>query len=224
MIEFKPWAKTPRYYRDITVTEKIDGTNGAIQIVSIADEDAIDGLQSQHYFQTGDGEEFLIAAQSRNRVLTPGSDNAGFSKWVQRNWRTLLTDLGPGVHFGEWWGQGVQRGYGLTEKRFSLFNTSKWSEREFETTGLGSVPVLYQGPHEQIEIDAALHDLVENGSVAAPGYDRPEGVIVYHHAANNVFKVLIENDEISKSQAKQNVVELRPKQSLWQAVFGKRAA
>ena len=30
--EFKPWPKISRYNRDIVITEKIDGTNGAIHI------------------------------------------------------------------------------------------------------------------------------------------------------------------------------------------------
>ena len=33
-IEFKEWPKTPRLLRNITITEKIDGTNAAIGIAS----------------------------------------------------------------------------------------------------------------------------------------------------------------------------------------------
>ncbi len=35
----------------------------------------------------------------------------------------------PATYFGEWWGSGVQRGYGLQkgDKRFSLFNVSRWA-------------------------------------------------------------------------------------------------
>ena len=40
--------------------------------------------------------------------------------------RLSMTFLVPGRHFGEWWGSGIQRGYGLDEKTFSLFNAYRW--------------------------------------------------------------------------------------------------
>ena len=51
----------------------------------------------------------------------------GFARWVETNRERLITLLGPGLHFGEWWGSGIQRGYGLTkgDKRFSLFNVER---------------------------------------------------------------------------------------------------
>ncbi len=60
---------------------------------------------------------------SRTRWITAQDDNHGFARWVEGNKQELLK-LGAGRHFGEWWGSGIQRGYGLQkgEKRFSLFN------------------------------------------------------------------------------------------------------
>ena len=55
------------------------------------------------------------------------------------------------------------------------------------------VPVLYRG--DLAGIDQAILDLRMNGSVAVPGFMQPEGVIVYHSAARQAFKVLLENDE-----------------------------
>ena len=100
-IEFKSFGKIPRLSRDIVITEKIDGTNGQIYI---------------------DGD--TIMAGSRNRWITPQDDNHGFAAWVSAN-REQLMALGNGRHFGEWWGAGIQDGYGQTEKFFSLFNTRR---------------------------------------------------------------------------------------------------
>lgn len=175
MSEFVAWPKTSRLFRDITITEKIDGTNGAIVI----------------------SEDGSVLAQSRSRLLTDDlPDNAGFRAWVYDNAEGLVQTLGPGRHFGEWWGKSIQRGYGLDHKRFSLFNTAKWGEADLSLVpNLTVVPVLAQYTMDTGFIKAMLHLLQQEGSVAAPGYDKPEGVCVYHHASNEVFKVLIENDE-----------------------------
>lgn len=174
-VEFVEWPKTSRLFRDITITEKIDGTNAGINIA----------------------EDGTCVAQSRTRCLTDDlPDNYGFRTWVLANSVGLFETLGPGRHFGEWWGRGIQRGYGLDHKRFSLFNTAKWGEVDLSAvSGLGVVPVLSHYTFDTGFIKAVLHFLAQEGSVAAPGYNRPEGICVYHHASNNVFKVLIENDE-----------------------------
>lgn len=185
-IEFEPWPKIARLNRNIVVTEKIDGTNAAVIV-------------------TADGQ---VGAQSRTRLITPEQDNYGFAGWVQRNADDLAEILGEGRHFGEWWGAGIQRRYGLGgsgAKRFSLFNTGRWTPdktTEFgRVEGLGVVPVLYQGPFDQAAINAELRMLSINGSVAAPGFMDPEGIVVYVAAAQSMFKVTIKNDEAPKSIA-----------------------
>ena len=118
---FKPWPKILRLEkkRPPVFTEKIDGTNACIVIAyKNPDENTI-------AFKDVDRIITSIWAQSRTRLITPKNDNYGFAKWVEANWEDLLS-LGEGYHYGEWWGQGIQRGYGLTEKRFSLFNTRRW--------------------------------------------------------------------------------------------------
>lgn len=208
MIDFKPWPKTPRFFRDVTITEKIDGTNAAIQIVPVNSlEEGIPGDLA--YTIDLNGNEHVIAAQSRKRLITPSSDNAGFARWVWNNAESLVDDLGPGIHFGEWWGQGIQRRYGLDHKRFSLFNTHKWADREFLTPNLGAVPVLYQGQLQENAIHVVADSLRQLGSVAAPGFMDPEGIVIYHSAANEVFKVLLENDDIPKSVVAQPVKRRR---------------
>lgn len=179
-MEFKAWPKTPRLFRDIVVTEKIDGTNAAIIV-------------------TEDGE---VGAQSRKRIITPGkqTDNYGFAGWVEENRRELADLLGPGYHYGEWWGKGIQHGYGIEEKRFSLFNVHRYSKIA-EDSGdlLRVVPTLYQGPYSEDAIRECIDALACCGSAAEPGA-KAEGVIVFHSASGQVYKVLIEHDELPKGK------------------------
>jgi hypothetical protein len=185
MTDFVPFPKIPRLNREIVITEKIDGTNAAINIT---------------YDQGGFP---IVVAQSRKRIITPSDDNHGFAKWVDQNRWELAETLGEGLHFGEWWGQGVQRGYGLTEKRFSLFNVSRWTP---ETIGhlvpcLRAVPILYEGPFTTGAVDHQLDLLSEFGSVASPGFMDPEGVVVFHTASNSLFKATVKDDEKPKGRA-----------------------
>lgn len=193
-MEFIPWPKTSRLYRDVTVTEKIDGTNAAIHIEEDGTDEknhvALAGYQhdesGEHWYQLG--------AQSRNRLITPDADNFGFATWVKENAESLVRDLGVGSHFGEWWGSGIQRGYGLTEKRFSLFNTAKWASASFETPQLRTVPVLYQGVFSPYDQDAASIGLYTWGSVAAPGFMNPEGICIFHSQSRRVYKYTLDGD------------------------------
>jgi hypothetical protein len=174
--EFVPFPKMARLSREIIITEKLDGTNAQVFI----------------------GEDGLIRAGSRTRWITPEDDNYGFARWVH-NHADELRGLGPGRHFGEWWGQGIQRNYSLTEKRFSLFNVSRWGEERPACCHV--VPVLYRGEFAQSAWAKALSDLAQKGSVAAPGFMKPEGIVVFHVAANAGFKKTIEKDHEPKSLA-----------------------
>jgi hypothetical protein len=164
--EFIAFPKIPRLQKDCVVTEKIDGTNGLIYI-------------------TDDGDMFV---GSRNRWLTENADNLGFHRWVTEN-KSELMKLGPGRHHGEWWGSGIQRGYNLTkgEKRFSLFNVNIWNE-ENKPECCYVVPTLYTGEFDTVKIELEMITLKQQGSVAAPGFMNPEGVMIYHSAANHYFK------------------------------------
>ena len=178
MIEFQPWPKIARLNRDITVTEKIDGTNAAVIV----------------------GEDLSVSAQSRKRLITPEDDNFGFARWAAESAEALATALGPGRHFGEWWGAGIQRRYGLDHKRFSLFNTARYGETDFsELPNVGTVPVLYEGTFKEFNQEWTLDRLANVGSLAAPGFMNPEGIIIFHQAAQQMFKVTIEGDEAPKS-------------------------
>lgn len=174
--EFKEWPKIPRLNRDVVVTEKLDGTNACIWI-------------------SDDGEK--ISAQSRTRWITAKSDNAGFARWVEEN-REELAKLGPGYHFGEWWGKGVQkRHYNVDPKRFSLFNVHRWNADNVPAC-VSVVPILWQGNYKDLDLGQILGNLRECGSVASPGWMTPEGVVLFHTASGQMFKILLEGDELPK--------------------------
>lgn len=198
MSEFEDFGKIARLSRECTVTEKIDGTNAQVFI----------------------GEDGEFKAGSRTRWITPEDDNFGFARWAQKN-KDELMKLGPGRHFGEWWGSGIQRGYGLPkgEKRFSLFNTRRWANhgaelkvyasenplqsksQEFPPLCCGVVPVLYEGVFDTAMIHAVVEQMRETGSVAAPGFHKPEGVIVWHTAARIYFKKTLDKDHEWKGKS-----------------------
>lgn len=173
---FQTFGKIPRLSREMVITEKIDGTNAQILI-------------------TVDGK---IYAGSRSRWLVEDGvlkcDNFGFGAWVLQNEEELISGLGIGRHYGEWWGCGIQRGYGLKGKRFSLFNSTRW-ENEFVRPKICSVvPVLYRGAFDTVVIDKTLEYLKETGSIASPGFMRPEGIVVFHVAAGVFFKKTLDGD------------------------------
>lgn len=191
MPEFCAWPKTPRLSKtSIVITEKIDGTNACVVVAE-------------------DLSEFVVSAQSRNRIITPGkaTDNLGFASWVLEH-QDELVKLGPGYHYGEWWGLGIQRGYDQDRKRFSLFDVNRWTYRDDEGIQVSAdvpaccevVPTLWRGPLADLTIgvERAL-DALAVGSYAAPGFKRPEGICV-RIDRQHPFKVLLENDDLHKSQ------------------------
>lgn len=172
-MDFKPFNKIARWSRTITVTEKIDGTNASI------------------YF----GEDGTFLTGSRNRWITPTDDNFGFSKWAHEHKEELMK-LGPGRHFGEWYGQGIQRNYGLKEKRFALFNVDRYADTRPECTGV--VPVLYRGNMDDFKATVAMSNLGLYGSVAVEGFMKPEGIVIFHHGNGALFKKTFESDAEGK--------------------------
>ena len=199
-MDFQPFPKISRLTRPIVITEKIDGTNAQIFIEHLGclqgtdDDPSID--DPKFWTVVGD---FAMVAGSRTQWIFPGKDNFGFAAWVEVH-KEELVSLGPGQHFGEWWGSGIQRGYNLSkgEKRFSLFNTHRWTGQA--PTCCHVAPVLYQGIFDTTAIDRCLADLATNGSHAAPGFMKPEGIVVFHTASGEMFKKTLEKDEQPKGQ------------------------
>lgn len=178
MSEFVPFQKIGRLSREVIITEKIDGTNGVIQI--------------------GDDGSFLVG--SRNQWIGKDGDNFGFAGWAFEHKDELISGLGAGRHYGEWWGAGIQRRYGLSEKRFSLFNTSRWGDDAVRPKCCHVVPVLWRGDFDTGEIRLCMSALKADGSVAAPGFMNPEGVVIYHAQANVLFKKTYEKDDAGKGR------------------------
>lgn len=176
-MEFFGFPKMARLNREIVITEKIDGTNACVAIT----------------------EDMRILAGSRTRWITPEDDNFGFAAWVQQHKEELLL-LGPGRHFGEWWGKGIQRGYGLSERRFSLFNVSRWENAAELPACCSIVPVLYRGRFHTSAAEEAADRLRCLGSAAAEGFMDPEGIVLFHLAGNVGFKQTLKNDAAPKSQ------------------------
>jgi RNA ligase len=176
--EFKEFAKIARLSRQVIITEKIDGTNACL---FVPEDPALP-----------------LVPGSRNRWVPVGEDHFGFVKWATEHEGELRT-LGPGVHYGEWWGSGVgRRGYGLPqgEKRWSLFNVSRWEGDRPACCQV--VPVVARGLFTTDLVEQAIAHLREHGSLAVQGFMRPEGVVIYHAQGNVLFKKTLENDEVPK--------------------------
>jgi len=203
---FKRFESLTRFSHDWTITEKIDGTNACVIVMPLSEiddpsirEQAIDRIETENGLMN-------VYAQSRNNLITPAKDNAGFANWVAKNAAELVKVLGTGYHFGEWCGAGIQRRYGLTTKKFALFNTKRWAALANHPEGgllggaLAVVPVLDEGYMDNpgataLECMLALH---MDGSRFAPGFMNPEGVVMRHNPSGTVFKKTFDYDEQGK--------------------------
>jgi hypothetical protein len=222
MSEFVEFPKMGRLTRECVITEKIDGTNAQILIVKPEMPEDIYNL-APHAVAASRELGMVIYAGSRTRYITPDADNFGFAAWVKANADALFA-LGEGRHYGEWWGSGIQRGYGLTkgEKRFSLFNVARWHAVGAEPYVMQGedprvppkvsteapaccsvVPVLFRGLFGPAAADNMLAKLRAEGSAAAPGFMNPEGIVIFHTAAGTMFKKTLEKDEQPKSRARE---------------------
>jgi len=184
-IEFTPFTKIARLRREVVITEKIDGTNAAIVITP----------------------DLEIHFQSRKRLITPQDDNFNFARWGTENKDALIEQLGIGLHFGEWWGSGIQRGYGLTkgEKRFSLFNVMKWHGSPDDDWRCIEAPVCHVVPtlatfatFDSVLINECFESLRSKGSSASPKFMSPEGIVIFHSQNAALFKLTFENDSEGK--------------------------
>ena len=214
-MEFVEFPKMGRLTRDCVITEKIDGTNAQVYIVAAEE---LMGVESAR-LSVADVGQFAIFAGSRNRYITPDADNFGFAAWV-RDHADELVALGPGRHYGEWWGAGIQRRYGLAEKRFSLFNVARWHEvgaAPYVTESADPrvapkasteapaccrvVPVMFRGLFGPNAAENMIAKLAHEGSMAAPGFMDPEGIVIYHTAVGTMFKKTVKKDDQPKGRA-----------------------
>jgi hypothetical protein len=174
-LTFTPWPKIHRLFRDVVVTEKINGTNAAIGVT----------------------EDYEVYAQSRKKLIFPGkqTDNYGFAGWVQENRGDIIELLGPGLHFGEWFGEGIQGNPNqMSGKWFALFNAPRWRIAPLPERVI-TVPILYEGPFSEAKVLECVADVRDNGSKLG---GKAEGVVVYFTVNNMSFKIMCENDDIPK--------------------------
>lgn len=204
MGEFRGFGKIPRFARPVILTEKIDGTNASVLIEpGYADDPSV--IASCRIL----GTDYVMRAGSRTRWVTPKNDNFGFAAWAQLHADEFF-ELGVGHHFGEWWGKGIQRGYGIEERRFSLFNAGRWIEGEEDRVDeqqrvvpapFNVVPVVERGACLSMSGVLLAADILRiGGSRAAPGYMNPEGVVVYHEASGHYYKYSLKDDEKPKGR------------------------
>jgi hypothetical protein len=176
-MEFKEFESIEILESLVIISEKIHGTNAQI---------AIDDSGQNIY------------AGSRNRWITPEDDNYGFATWVYANKTELLALLGPGRHFGEWYGSGIGPGYGLKEKRFALFNTYRWTKLKQDGLLLPQmdvVPVLYSGTFTPTITRETMDKLKKDGSSLVPGYMKPEGVVIFFSRTKTYLKQVFEKED-----------------------------
>lgn len=188
--DYMEFESIPRLYRDCTISEKIDGMN--VQILIHADT--------------------TIEVGSRECWLSMDRDTAGVLAWVLERKTEIVAGLGPGRHYGEFFGKNIGRRYGLDEHRLALFNTRRWCRhgdvplriggtdtnpkfQERPPSCLDVVPVLYRGPFNDAAVSDSMEILRSTGSVAVPGFKRPEGVVIYHDAAEHYFKTTFDGDK-----------------------------
>jgi len=219
MTDFQKFPSIPRYRKDIQITEKIDGTNAAIGIQPAINEDytpnPLFGHAPREDCITDEaGNPVHVYAQSRSRIITPGksTDNYGFAQYVRDNASNLYLLLGAGIHYGEWYGSGINRNYGLTERRFALFNTARYTTDSLYNNGvidartlrIDVVPTLYTGPAyytpegshvPQDAVRNAMDALSITGSHLVPGFMNPEGVVIFHTASRQRYKATYDYDE-----------------------------
>jgi hypothetical protein len=189
---FHEFKSIGRMSKNCVISEKLDGTNAQIFIAKQedckfpADIECSAAFKFFEDYTLAKKDGLLMFAGSRNRWIKLGDDNFGFAYWVSQNAEELFK-LGEGTHYGEWVGKGIQRGYGLLEKRFYLFNSARWRDDAIRPSCCYVVPVLYEGIFTTDAVETVMAQLKEHGSYAVP-FMNPEGVVVYHIATKTFFK------------------------------------
>lgn len=177
MSEFIKFPKMERLEKGLycIITEKIHGSHAQILI----------------------DKEGKVIAGSRTRWLTPGkmTDNYGFAQWVIDNSCEIAEKLGPGRHYGEFYGQGINSGYNLKEKRLVLFNHRSFPANRPLPKGVDVIPVLYMGPYSDETLARIKETLTRQGSALSPGFMKPEGVVINFPALGHSVKYVFSPEE-----------------------------
>lgn len=187
--EFIAWPEIKQYKNGIhcIVTEKVHGSNA--QVLVIIDESVV--------VNEDFSPEPIVKAGSRTRWLSPGkeTDNYGFAQWVEDRKAEIVEKLGPGRHYAEFYGSGINHGYGLKEKRLALFNTRTFPPERPRPEGVDVVPVLYSGPFSPEAVQQIMLELKANGSRLVPGNLSPEGIVIHFPAFGHSMKMVFAPEE-----------------------------
>jgi len=182
--EFKAYPKTPRLEQETyIISEKIDGTNGILHITKCPDT----GLST------------IIPGSRSKWLLNDGSrswDNHGFGQWVADN-KEELSKLPEGIHYGEWYGKGINRNYGLSDRRFMLFNFHRYANLDVLPSVVELETVLEEGISPTRLAEAVRKhkmDLLTAGSLHVPGFIRTEGLIIRSRLSAKVYKEVWSKD------------------------------
>lgn len=203
-MDFEKFGSLTRFSQGWTITEKIDGSNGQIAITPCNGRAAW-GDQKNDYAILDRVDDHFIYAGSRNRWLTPNKqqDNMGFARWVLENAQELVSKLGVGRHYGEWYGSGIQRTYGLSggDKRFALFNAPRWENNPDKPECCEVVKSFVLDEYlddPYLEAGSIMERLKKEGSLQVPGFDNPEGIVMFHRKSGTAFKKTFDYDEFGK--------------------------
>jgi hypothetical protein len=213
-MEFKPFSKINHLRNTrMQITQKIHGTNAQVMIIPREDridyDHGFDGLKKELDVVDVDGQLYEVRAGSRTRWIYPGDDNFAFAKFVYENREALVRALGPGQHFGEWAGLGINSGEGLMRKVFCLFDYWRYADVQLPE-GVTTVPVLYEGSFDLAKIHEVMADLKATGSKLSPGFMRPEGVVV--NALGTRLKFVFEAEETKWTKGDQNAKEQKERE------------
>lgn len=197
-MEFKAFSEIKNISKaEMSITQKIHGTNAHILIeevkTPVGQSSTLDTLEEVQALYPGKKIELApfsddtntvlevkteVRAASRTRFIYPGDDNYGFAQYVESNKAEIIEKLGFGRHDGEWAGPGINSGEGLSQKTFVLFNYWEYPPERPLPPQMVVVPLLYKGKLDTNKVEEVMADLKTNGSKLAPGFMRPEGVVI----------------------------------------------
>ena len=189
------------------ISEKVDGTNGLIEINEV--------------FPVGEPKEIQIRFGSRNRYITFNNDNADFANFF-RHYEARFKDVAADIIlkelevsgetltecqeqyplriYGEWFGSGIQRGYGLKDKFFMPFSTF-YAEKliEYQVPNIVKPNIMYTGKFNKLTADMCMNTLAIHGSGIIKDYKRPEGIVIHFPKYNFRLKQTFEGSKWEQS-------------------------
>lgn len=177
---------------------KLHGTNAAVQVHA-------------------DGS---VICQSRENIITPEKDNAGFARWVKNNekaWQDTRDNARAQVIvYGEWCGPGIQKNVavsGVQKKFFAVF-----AARPLDENNSPMDDILWVEPEILQEIVAGIPD-----TYVLPWYTRP----CHHGCDTHVANILTidwkqTDEELTKTITPVNdwVLEIEANDPWVEATFG----